>query len=105
MSNRADFPRPFVPIDDLPGCGSLPEGEGGPSVGTAGERTGRGAVQTDLSFIAKQRAVLEARRRRGTTLTVLADDGRILRIAPDGAETDVTAELNREVARVPAGDG
>ena len=29
----------------------------------------------------------------------LAKDGRILRIAPDGTETDVTAELDREVER------
>ena len=32
-------------------------------------------------------------------LIVLNDDGRIVKIAPDGTKTDVTAEADRRVAR------
>ena len=31
------------------------------------------------------------------------DDGRIVRIAPDGMETDVTAELDRRVSKATGG--
>ena len=91
----ATFPRPFVPIAELPGSGVRD-----------GDRTssGSGRILTpDPEFIAKQVAVLDARRRQGMNLIVLDDDGRIVRIAPDGTETDVTAELDHEVARARAG--
>jgi hypothetical protein len=42
-------------------------------------------------------AVLEERRRTGMNLIVKDDDGRIVKIAPDGTKTDVTAELDRRV--------
>ena len=76
----ATFPRPFVPITELPGVDLDPD-----------------ALNTP-EFIAKQVAVLEARR-QGMNLIVLGDDGRIVKIAPDGTETDVTAELDHEMAR------
>ena len=41
--------------------------------------------------------VLDARRRRGMNLIVQDDDGRIIKIAPDGMVTNVTAELDRKV--------
>ena len=71
--DAATFPRPFVPIAELPG-----------------------ALETS-EFVARQVAVLDARRRAGMNLVVLGDDGRIVKIAPDGTETDVTAELDRRV--------
>ena len=77
----ATFPRPFVPIAELPG---------------AADRE-LDPAWDDPAFIAKQVAVLDARRRRGMNLIVLDDDGRIVRIAPDGTETDVTAEADRRV--------
>lgn len=77
----ATFPRLFVPIAELPGTDLDPD-----PLNTA-------------EFIAKQVAVLDARRRQGMNLVVKGDGGRILRIAPDGTETDVTAELDREVER------
>jgi hypothetical protein len=77
----ATFPRPFVPITDLPGTDLDPD-----------------ALNTP-EFIAKQVAILDARRRQGMNLIVLGDDGRIVKIAPDGTETDVTAELDHEMAR------
>ena len=77
----ATFPRPFVPIADLPGTDLDP-----------------GAPDTP-GFIAKQVAVLDVWRRRGMNLVVAGDGGRIVRIAPDGTETDVTCELDREVER------
>jgi hypothetical protein len=55
-------------------------------------------VRETPEFIERQRQVLDARRAEGMNVVVLGDDGRILRIAPDGTETDVTAELDREVA-------
>ncbi|WP_074962827.1 hypothetical protein [Jannaschia rubra] len=57
-----------------------------------------GPLETS-EFIARQITVLDARRRQGMNLIVLNDDGRIVQIAPDGTETDVTAELDRRVAR------
>lgn len=50
-------------------------------------------------FIARQVAILNARRRQGMNLIVKDDEGRIVKITPDGTETDVTAELDREVKR------
>ena len=76
----ATFPRPFVPIAELPGADLDP-----------------GPLETP-EFVARQVAVLDARRRQGMNLVVLDDDGRIVRIAPDGTETDVTAELDHRVA-------
>lgn len=58
----------------------------------------RRVVRETSEFIERQRQVLDARRAEGMNVVVLGDDGRILRIAPDGTETDVTAELDREVA-------
>ncbi|MGB3554488.1 MAG: hypothetical protein WBA25_07600 [Jannaschia sp.] len=77
----ATFPRPFVPIAELPGADLEP-----------------GPLETP-EFVAKQVAVLDARRRQGMNLIVLNDDGRIVKIAPDGTKTDVTAEADRRVAR------
>ena len=75
----ATFPRPFVPIAELPGADLDP-----------------GPLETP-EFIAKQVTVLDARRRQGMDLIVLGEGGRIVRIAPDGTETDVTAEADWEV--------
>lgn len=75
------FPRPFVPIAELPDADLVP-----------------GPLET-AEFIAQQVAVLDARRREGMSLAVMREGGRILRIAPDGTETDVTAELERRIAR------
>ena len=80
----ATFPRPFVPIADLPGAALDP-----------------GPLETP-EFVARQVAVLEARRRQGMNLVILDDDGRIVKIAPDGTETDVTAELDRRVSEAKA---
>lgn len=77
----ATHPRPFVPIADLPVADLDP-----------------GPLETP-EFVARQVGLLDARRREGMNLVVVRDDGRIVRIAPDGTETDVTAELDREVAR------
>ena len=54
-------------------------------------------VKENPEFIDRQRQVLDARRAEGMNMIVLGDDGRIIKIAPDGSETDVTAELSREV--------
>ena len=75
----ATFPRPFVPIAELPGADLDP-----------------GPLETQ-EFIARQVTVLDARRRAGMNLVVARDGGHIVRIAPDGTETDVTAELDRRV--------
>ena len=80
----ATFPRPFVPIAELPGANLDP-----------------GPLETP-EFIARQVAVLDARRRAGMNLIVQGDDGRIVKIAPDGTETDVTAELDRRVFEAKA---
>ena len=77
----ATFPRPFVPIAELPGADLSP-----------------GPLDTP-EFIAKQVATLDARRRQGMNLIVLGEGERIVRIASDGTETDVTAEADREVER------
>ena len=77
----ATFPRPFVPIAELPG---------------AADRE-LDPAWDDPEFIAKQRAILDARRRQGMNLIVQDEDGRIVSIAPDGMETDVTAEADRRV--------
>ncbi|MGR3435419.1 MAG: hypothetical protein ACU0CO_11110 [Shimia sp.] len=58
--------------------------------------------QEPPEFIARQVAVLDARRRTGMNLIVRGDDGRIVKIAPDGTETDVTAELDRRVSEAKA---
>ena len=82
----ATFPRPFLPIAEL-------------------SSTGRRALDPawdDVEFIARQVAILDARRRAGMNLIVVRADGRILKIAPDGTETDVTADLDREVASARA---
>ena len=50
----------------------------------------------------RQAAVLEARRRAEMNLVVRGDSGRIVKIAPDGMETDVTAELDRRVSEAKA---
>ena len=76
----ATFPRPFVPIAELPGCGD-------PELGT---------LETP-EFGAKVRAVLETRRRQGMNLVVARDGDRVVKIAPDGTETDVTAEATHRV--------
>ena len=81
--SAATYPRPFVPIAELPLTDHC---ELDPAWG-------------DPEFIAKQVAVLDARRRQGMNMVVLGDGDRILKIAPDGTETDVTAEANRRVAR------
>ena len=47
--------------------------------------------------------LLDAHRRAGMNLIVQDDDGRIVRIAPDGTETDVTAELDRRVFEATGG--
>ena len=77
----ATFPRPFVPIAALPGADLDLD-----------------ALNTP-EFIAKQVAILDARRRQGMNLIVQDGDGRIIKIAPDGMETDVTAELDHEIER------
>lgn len=79
----ATFPRPFVPLAELPG---------------AADRE-LDPAWDDPEFIAKQVAVLDARRRQGMNLIVSRDGNRIVQIAPDGAETDVTDEANRRVAQ------
>ena len=79
------FPRPFVPIAELPGADLDP-----------------GPLETP-EFIARQVAVLDARRRAGMNLIGRDDDGRIVKIAPDGTETDVTAELDRVVSEATGG--
>ena len=56
-------------------------------------------LQEVPKFIARQVAVLEERRRAGMNLIVKDDDGRIVKIAPGGTETDVTAEADRRVER------
>ena len=58
--------------------------------------------QESPEFIAHQVAVLDARRRTGMKLIVRGDDGRIVQIAPDGTEADVTAELDRRVSEAKA---
>ena len=58
--------------------------------------------QESPEFIARQVAVLDAYRRAGMNLIVQDDDGRIVKIAPDGTETDVTAELDRRVSEAKA---
>ena len=58
--------------------------------------------QESPEFIARQIALLEARRRAGMNLIVRGDDGRIVKVAPDGTETDVTAELDRRVFEAQA---
>ena len=63
--------------------------------GTHGPRR----IVDDPAFYERQRGVLEERRRQGMNLIVMDEEGRILRIAPDGTETDVPAELNRRVAK------
>ena len=75
----ASFPRPFVPIAELPGADLEP-----------------GPLETS-EFVARQVALLDACRRQGMNLIVLDDDSRIVKIAPDGTETDVTAEAERRV--------
>lgn len=80
----ATFPRPFAPIAELPGVDLDP-----------------GPMETP-EFIARQIAVLEARRHAGMNMIVRSDDGRIVRVAPDGTETDVTAELDRRVSEAKA---
>ena len=80
----ATFPSPFVPIAELPGADLDP----GP--------------QESPEFVARQVAVLDARRRAGMNLIGRDDDGRIVKIAPDGTETDVTAELDRQVSEAKA---
>ena len=77
--SAATYPRPFVPIAELPGTNLDP-----------------GPLETP-EFIARQVAVLDARRRAGMNMAVLSDDGRIVKIAPDGTETDVTEEATRRV--------
>ena len=57
-------------------------------------------VKENPEFIDRQRQVLDARRAEGMNMIVLGDDGRIIKIAPDGTETDVTEEATREVERV-----
>ena len=79
------FPRPFVLIAELPGADLEP-----------------GPLETP-QFIARQVAVLDARRRAGMNLIGRDDDGRIVKIAPDGTETDVTAELDRRVSKATGG--
>lgn len=78
--NAATFPRPFVPIAELPGADLEP-----------------GPLETP-EFVAKQVAILDARRRQGMNLIVQDDDGHIVKIAPNGTKTDVTAELDRQVS-------
>jgi hypothetical protein len=58
--------------------------------------------QESSEFIARQMAVLDAGCRAGMNLIARGDDGRIVRIAPDGTETDVTAELDRRVSEAKA---
>jgi hypothetical protein len=58
--------------------------------------------QEPPEFIARQVAILDARRRAGMNLIVRGDDGRVLKIAPDGTETNVTAELDRRVSEAKA---
>lgn len=43
----------------------------------------------DPEFLARQRAVLEERRKQGMNLIVMGDDGRIMKIAPDGTESEL----------------
>ena len=75
------------------------------------ERRGRGprpdvtrerprVVKENPEFIDRQRKVIEARRAEGMNVLAMNKDGTIIKIAPDGTETDVTAELQREVDRV-----
>ena len=78
------YPRPFVPIAELPGAVLDP----GP--------------QKSPEFVARQVAVLDARRRAGMNLIVRGGDGRIVKIMPDGTETAVTAELDRRVSEAKA---
>ena len=59
--------------------------------------------QDSPEFIARQVAILDARRRAGMNLIVQGNDGRIVKIAPDGTETDVTAELDRRVSEAIGG--
>ena len=80
----ATYPRPFVPIAELPGADLDP-----------------GPLETP-EFIERQMAVLDARRRAGMNLIVQDDDGRVVRIAPDGTKTDVTAELDQRVSEAKA---
>ena len=77
----ATFPRPFVPIAALPGADVDP-----------------GPLETP-EFIARQVAILDDRRRQGMSLVVQDENGRIIRIAPDGTETDVTDQLDRRISR------
>ena len=75
----ANYPRPFVPLAAL-----------------SGVELNSGPLETP-EFIARQVAALDARRRAGMNLIVQSNDGRIVKIVPDGTETDVTAELDREL--------
>ncbi|MGR3467007.1 MAG: hypothetical protein ACU0CI_03950 [Shimia sp.] len=75
----ATYPRPFVPLSKLPGVDLEP-----------------GPLEPP-EFVARQVTILEARRRQGMNLVVADQGGRVLRIAPDGTETDVTAELDRTI--------
>jgi hypothetical protein len=76
----ATYPRPFVPIAELPAADLDP-----------------GSLETP-EFGGRQVAVLDARRRQGMNLIVQDNNGRILKIAPDGTKTNVTAELDRQVS-------
>ena len=76
----ATFPRPFVPIAELPGYRDYKPGP----------------LETP-EFIERQRQVLDVQRAKGMNFVVARDDGRIIKIAPDGTETDVTAELDHRV--------
>jgi len=78
----ATAPCLFVPIAELPGWG----------------KPKPGPLETP-EFIARQVAALDARRRQGMNLAVAGEGGRIVKIAPDGTEKDITDELDREVER------
>lgn len=53
-------------------------------------------------FIARQVAIIEARRAEGMNVLAMNKDGTIIKIAPDGTETDVTDELGRRVSEARA---
>ena len=57
----------------------------------------RRLVRETPEFIERQCQVLDARRAEGMNMVVLGDDGCILKIAPEGTETDVTEEATRRV--------
>lgn len=98
VATAATHPLPFVPITELPGykvendtthaANAAPRSPGGPRL-----------IHDDSAFIAKQVAILDARRREGMNLIVQDDDGRIIKIAPNGTKTDVTDEVDRRVAQ------